>query len=294
MSKHSSKPHPFLGFGLGLRKEHYYDFIETSPDVDWLEIITENYLIPGGKPLYFLDKISEKYPIVMHGVSMSLGSIDSLNLEYLKQVKDLASRVDAKWVSDHLCWTGVHGLNMHDLLPLPYTDEAIKHVANKIKQAQDILERPLLIENVSSYVSYKESVMSEAQFYKEVVIEADALMLLDINNIYVSSFNHEFDALGYLNDIPKDRVQQFHLAGHTNNGDHIIDTHDHDVIDEVWQLYHQALERFGPISTMIERDDHIPPLKELLKELEQAKQIAYDLFPPEALIKHEQACAITR
>lgn len=286
--------HSFLGFGLGLRKEHYHDILKHNPKVDWFEILTENYLIPGGKPLYFLDQIAERYPLVMHGVSMSIGSVNPLDVQYLQQVKALANRVDAKWVSDHLCWTGVDKFNMHDLLPLPYTDEAIAHVVKKVKQAQDILERPLLLENVSSYISYRESMMSESQFYKQVVLDSNCLMLLDINNIYVSSFNHGFNPVEYLDDIPKARVQQFHLAGHLNLGDHIIDTHDHDVIDDVWQLYHQALERFGPVSTMIERDAHIPPLNELLKELEQAKQIAYDIFSKkEDLVVYEQTCTTT-
>lgn len=269
---------PFLGFGLGLRTEHYLDIIENHPSIDWFEILTENYLVPGGKPLYYLDQIKEHYPIVMHGVSMSLGSADPLNKHYMQQVKDLAARVNAKWVSDHVCWTGVHGKNTHDLLPLPYTEEAVKHFASKIRQAQDILNRPILIENASTYVTFSHSTMTEWDFLREVTELADCYLLLDINNIYVSSFNHGFDANEYLTAIPAHRVKQFHLAGHTNNGDHIIDTHDHDVIDPVWQLYAKALNHCGKISTMIERDDHIPPLASLMKELEQAKHIARDAF----------------
>ncbi len=268
----------YLGFGLGLRTDHYIDIIEQRPAIDWFEILTENYLVPGGKPLYYLDKIREHYPIVMHGVSMSLGSTDPLDLHYLQQVKDLAHRVEAKWVSDHLCWTGVSQKNMHDLLPLPYTEEALKHVVGKIKQAQDFLNRQLLIENASSYVTYSSSVLTEWDFLREIAIQADCKILLDINNIYVSSFNHGFDPVEYLDGVPKDRVQQFHLAGHTNNGDHIIDTHDHPVINHVWDLYAKALERFGKVSTMIERDDHIPELPVLLAELEHAKTIAQRVF----------------
>ncbi len=268
----------YLGFGLGLRTDHYTDIIEQQPKIDWFEILTENYLVPGGKPLYYLDKIREHYPIVMHGVSMSLGSIDPLNLDYLQQVKALAKRTQAKWVSDHLCWTGVHQKNMHDLLPLPYTEEALKHVVSKIKQAQDILGRQLLIENASSYVTYASSVLTEWDFLREIVTQADCRILLDINNIYVSSFNHGFDPVEYLDGIPVDRVQQFHLAGHTNNGDHIIDTHDHPVISHVWELYAKALKRFGKVSTMIERDDNIPALPVLLAELEHAKSIAASVF----------------
>ncbi len=268
----------YLGFGLGLRTDHYTDIIETKPNIDWFEILTENYLVPGGKPLYYLDKIREHYPIVMHGVSMSIGSTDPLDFDYLKQVKDLASRVQAKWVSDHLCWTGVQQKNMHDLLPLPYTEEALKHVVERIKQVQDYLGRQLLIENVSSYLTYSSSALTEWDFLREIAEQADCLILLDINNIYVSSFNHGFDPEEYLKGIPKERVQQFHLAGHTNNGDHIIDTHDHPVIKAVWDLYAKALRQYGKVSTMIERDDHIPELPVLLKELDYAKKIAQEVF----------------
>jgi uncharacterized protein (UPF0276 family) len=274
----NNRPYPYLGFGLGLRTTHYHDVINTKPNVDWFEILTENYLVPGGKPLYFLDKVSEIYPIVMHGVSMSIGSQDPINWEYLKKVKQLAKRVDAKWMSDHLCWTGINHKNMHDLLPIPYTEEAIKHLSTRIKEVQDFLETKLLIENVSSYLTYNDSTMSEWDFLRNVVEEADCLILLDINNIYVSSFNHDFDPVEYLNAIPVERVQQFHLAGHTNTGKYIIDTHDSDIIDPVWELYAKALNRFGKVSSMIERDDKIPPLNELLTELEHAKHIASDVF----------------
>lgn len=268
------KKNDFLGFGLGLRKEHYQDVIETKPAVDWFEILTENYLVPGGKPLYYLDQVSKNYPLVMHGVSMSLGSTDPLNWDYLKQVKDLANRIDAKWVSDHLCWTGLQPQNMHDLLPLPYTEEALKLLTEKIKQVQDYLDRPFLVENVSSYLTYAQSVMTEWDFLAELTKRTGCYLLLDINNIYVSAFNHRFKAEEFLNAIPLNCVKQFHLAGHTNNGDHIIDTHDADVIQEVWDLYAKAVARFGAVSTMIERDGNIPPLTELLAELQQAKQIA--------------------
>lgn len=270
---------PYLGFGLGLRPDHYIDIIEHKPAIDWFEIITENYLVPGGKPLYYLDQVKEHYPIVMHGVSMSLGSTDPLDLNYLRQVKELAKRVNAQWVSDHVCWTGIHGKNMHDLLPLPYNEEVVTHMSNKINQAQDFLGQPLLIENPSSYLTYKDSDLTEWDFIREVAERTGCYLLLDVNNIYVSAFNHGFDAMDYLRGIPVDRVKQIHLAGHTNNGDHIIDTHDHDVIDPVWELYSKTLQIFGKVSTMIERDDHIPPLSELIKELEQAKHIARDIFP---------------
>ncbi|MBI2790766.1 MAG: DUF692 domain-containing protein [Gammaproteobacteria bacterium] len=280
-TKANTAPFPYLGFGLGLRTDHYQDIIDQQPAIDWFEILTENYLVPGGKPLYYLDKISENYPIVMHGVSMSLGSIDPLDMDYMKQVKNLAKRVDARWISDHLCWTGIHQKNMHDLLPLPYTEEALKHVVSKIKQAQDFLGTQLLIENPSTYLTFSSSTLTEWDFMREMALAADCLILLDINNIYVSAFNHGFDPIDYLKAIPANRVQQMHLAGHTNNGDHIIDTHDHPIIDPVWKLYAQSLEYFERVSTMIERDDHIPALSVLIQELEQAKHIAADVFQVE-------------
>lgn len=280
-TKANTAPFPYLGFGLGLRTDHYQDIIDQQPAIDWFEILTENYLVPGGKPLYYLDKISESYPIVMHGVSMSLGSIDPLDMDYMKQVKNLAKRVDARWISDHLCWTGIHQKNMHDLLPLPYTEESLKHVVSKIKQAQDFLGTQLLIENPSTYLTFSSSTLTEWDFMREMALAADCLILLDINNIYVSAFNHGFDPIDYLKAIPANRVQQMHLAGHTNNGDHIIDTHDHPIIDPVWKLYAQSLEYFERVSTMIERDDHIPALSVLIQELDQAKHIAADVFQVE-------------
>jgi hypothetical protein len=275
----STKTFPFLGFGLGLRPEHYYEILENQPAIDWFEILTENYLIPGGKPLHFLDQIKDRYPIVMHGVSLSLGSTDPLDFDYLKQVKDLIKRVDAKWMSDHLCWTGVNKINIHDLLPLPYTEEAVNHLAARIRQVQDYLGEQILIENVSSYLTYSHSVMTEWDFLRAIIEKADCKLLLDVNNIYVSAFNHGFDPQEYLEGIPIGSVQQIHLAGHSNNGDHIIDTHDAPIIDPVYHLYAKTLDRFGKVSTMIERDDHIPPLAELITELEQVKHIARDVFP---------------
>lgn len=265
---------PILGFGLGLRPEHYQAVLTENPAIDWFEILTENYLIPGGKPLYYLQQICERYPIVMHGVSMSIGSTDPLDWDYLQQVKALAKCTKARWISDHLCWTGIQGKNLHDLLPLPYTEETISHLVKRIKQVQDFLEQRILLENVSSYVSYQQSTMTEWEFLTRIAEEADCLILLDINNIYVSAINHEFDPMEYINHIPANRVYQFHLAGHANMGDYIIDTHDHDVVKPVWQLYKKALKKLGFVSTMIERDDAIPPLSELIIELDQARQIA--------------------
>lgn len=264
---------PYLGFGLGLRPEHYEDILTLKPAVDWFEILTENYLVPGGKPLYFLDRVRENYPLVMHGVSLSIGSTDPLDWAYLKQVKALAERIEPVWISDHLCWTGVSGLNMHDLLPLPYTREAIRHVVDRIAEIQDFLGRRILIENVSSYLSYLQSEMTEWEFITAIAKEADCFILLDVNNIYVSSVNHGFSALDYIKALPMDRIVQIHLAGHSNQGHYIIDTHDAAIIPAVWDLYAKTIARFGQISTMIERDDHIPPLSELLVELNQARTL---------------------
>ncbi len=269
---------PFLGYGLGLRHNHYTDILAERPAVDWFEALTENYLVPGGKPLYFLEQVREHYPVVLHGVSLSIGGSAPLDSDYLKQVKALARRIDAVWISDHLCWTGVHGINLHDLMPLPYTEEAIRHVAARVSQAQDILGRRLLLENVSSYVTYRASQLTEWEFLSAIAEAADCLILLDINNIHVSAFNHGFDPHDYLNGIPTTRVRQFHLAGHQNHGDYLIDTHDQPVIDAVWELYAAALRRFGPVSTMIERDDNIPSLDELLTELDQARRIGNEVL----------------
>jgi uncharacterized protein (UPF0276 family) len=274
---------PYLGFGLGLRTNHYTAILEEKPKVDWFEIITENYLVAGGKPLYFLDKIRELYPIMMHGVSLSIGSSDPLDFEYLKQVKALANHVNPKWISDHLCWTGVQGRNTHDLLPLPYTEEAITHLVDRIEQVQDFLGQQILIENVSSYLTYCESSLTEWEFLKEISERADCLILLDVNNIYVSSINHEFNPLDYIAAIPPERVYQIHLAGHSNMGDYMIDTHDHDIVDPVWDLYAYALRHLGPVSMMIERDDHIPPLSTLMSELNHARLIAETILTETAI-----------
>ena len=265
---------PFLGFGLGLRTDHYQHVIEHRPQVDWFEIISENYMVPGGKPLANLDKIRADYPMVMHGVSMSIGSTDPLNQGYLEKLKGLVERVAPLWVSDHLCWTHVDQVNSHDLLPLPYDEATINHLADRISQVQDFLGRPILIENLSSYVSYTQSDMPEWAFVSEIVKRSGCYLLLDINNIFVSAHNHHFKPETYIDGVPSERVMQFHLAGHSYNGDMIIDTHDHDVCDTVWALYEYALRRFGAVSTMIERDDNIPPFTELRAELAIAEAIA--------------------
>ena len=265
--------YPALGFGLGLRVDHYEAILAEPPPIDWFEALTENYLVPGGKPLDYLMRIRERYPLAMHGVSLSIGSTAALDREYLRQVKALAARVEPAWISDHLCWTGVGGRNTHDLLPLPYTEEAIENVVERVRTVQDILGRRILLENVSSYVAFHDSRLTEWQFLAEIAQRADCLLLLDVNNIYVSAVNHEFDALEYLDAVPAERVQQIHLAGHENHGDYLVDTHDHPVSDPVWQLYAYAVRRFGAVSTMIERDDHIPPLAELCAELDAARTL---------------------
>jgi uncharacterized protein (UPF0276 family) len=262
------------GFGLGLRTPHYEAILSGPQPIDWLEVITENYLVPGGKPLDYLERIRERFPLVMHGVSLSIGSTDAIDFEYLKSVRALASRIEPQWISDHLCWTGVDGRNLHDLLPLPYTEEALISVAARVAQVQDALGRQILLENVSSYLSFHADEMTEWQFLSEVAARADCNILLDINNIYVSSVNHGFDPLKYLQAMPKSRVRQFHLAGHSNMGGHLIDTHDHPVAAPVWDLYAEAVALFGDVPTMIERDDNIPELEELLAELDMARAIA--------------------
>ena len=268
---------PFLGFGLGLRTEHYNAILETKPNVDWFEALSENYMIPGGKPLDFLDKIRENYPMVMHGVSLSIGSTADVDYNYLRDLKKLAERIEPIWISDHLCWTGVHGQNMHDLLPLPYTEETAKHVAERVKIVQDYLGRQILLENVSSYASYIDSNMTEWEFISQIAEAADCLLLLDVNNIYVSSYNHQFDAKAFIDGVPAKRIQQIHLAGHNNHGDYIIDTHDAPVIDPVWDLYAYAIARFGQVSTMIERDDKMPELNILVEELQIARTISNNI-----------------
>ena len=262
------------GFGLGLRTPHYEAVLNEPHAIDWLEVITENYLVPGGKPLHYLERIRERFPLVMHGVSLSIGSTDPVDVDYLAQVRALAARIEPHWISDHLCWTGVDGRNLHDLLPLPYTEEALASVVARVGQVQDALGRRILLENVSSYLAFHESDMSEWEFLREVAQRADCAILLDINNIYVSSVNHGFDALAYLEAMPKDRVRQFHLAGHSDLGGHLIDTHDHPIVEPVWNLYRAAVAQFGAVPTMIERDDNIPALSELVAELQTARDLS--------------------
>lgn len=275
-----SKTAPSPGFGLGLRPEHYGEFLAGPQPVDWLEIISENYMVPGGKPLAMLDRVRADYPVVMHGVSLSIGSAEPLDMGYLRDLKALAERVEPLWISDHLCWTGINAHNTHDLLPLPYDAPALDCVVGNIGRVQDYLGRRILIENPSSYVTFRSSDRSEWDFLAEMAARADCLLLLDVNNIYVSARNHGFDPQDYLAGLPADRIQQIHLAGHSDMGDYVIDTHDADVCDAVWELYGDAVRMFGPVATMIERDDHIPPLAEVIAELDCARALAARVLEP--------------
>lgn len=266
------------GFGLGLRPQHFPDILGDDPaatdGVDWFEIISENFIGAGGPPRRNMMAVRERFPFVMHGVSLSIGSVDPLDMEYLQGLKALADLVQPELISDHLCWTGVHGLNMHDLLPLPLTGESVDHVASRVRQVQDVLGRQLLLENTSTYVTFAEDEMTEWEFLSEICDKADCHILLDVNNIFVSAFNHGFSTDDYLSGIPKHRVRQIHLAGHEHNGDHIIDTHDEPVPRDVLELYAKATRHLGAVPTMIERDANIPPFAELVRELKGVRKIA--------------------
>ncbi|MSR14706.1 MAG: DUF692 domain-containing protein [Gammaproteobacteria bacterium] len=266
-----------LGFGLGARVEHYDDLLATTSEVEWLEILSENYLVPGGKPRHYLTRLREQFPMVMHGVSLSIGSTDPLNTNYLCALRDLAQNVEPEWISDHLCWTGVEGINLHDLMPLPYTEEALTHVVARVKQVQDYLQRPILLENVSSYIDYRCSQMSEWEFLNAVAEQADCFILLDVNNVYVSSRNHGFDPARYIEAINPQRVKQLHIAGHDDQGDLIVDTHDASVANAVWSLLKLTYQHCGMVATMIERDANVPPLATLLSELGTAREIAHQV-----------------
>lgn len=270
------------GFGLGLRPPHYPDILGGNPRIDWFEAISENYMEPGGAPLANLLRVRERFPLVLHGVSLSVGGSDPLDRDYLTRLKALADTVEPAWISDHLCWSRHRGHSSHDLLPLPFARAHARHLADRIGRVQDFLGRRILMENVSSYLTFTTSEMTEWEFLREVVEAADCLVLLDVNNIYVNAFNHGFDALDFLDGVPADRVAQIHLAGHRNHGAYIIDTHDAPVIDPVWDLYAEAIRRLGPVPTMIERDDNIPPLAELERELDQAHAVAATAFREEA------------
>jgi uncharacterized protein (UPF0276 family) len=261
---------PDLGIGIGLRPVHFGQILSGEPEVDWLEVLSENYLDTGGRPLFILDQLTERYPVALHGVSLSVGSTDPLDHGYLRKLKGLAARTKAHWVSDHLCWTGVLGRNTHDLLPLPYDEATLRHVIGRVQEVQDVLERPLVLENPSTYLAFASSTMTEWDFLARLATEADCGLLLDVNNVYVSAFNHGFSAQEYVDAVPADRVVQYHLAGHTNKGTHIVDTHSGPALDEVWTLYARATARTGLVSTLFEWDADIPPLEEVVLEAHRA------------------------
>lgn len=267
---------PLGGCGIGLRREHYEEILAERPPVPWFEAITENFMVEGGRPLHVLEQVRSHYPLALHGVALSPGSSEPLDAIYLSRLREVVDRFEPHIVSDHLCWTGLSGHNSHDLLPLPFTAEAVRTAAEKIRRVQDTLRRRILVENISSYVRFAESEMTEWEFLAAVAEAADCHILLDVNNVYVNARNHGFDPVRYLEGVPVSRVAQFHLAGHEDHGHVVIDTHDHAVTDAVWDLYRLAIDRFGDIPTLIEWDAQVPALEVLLSEAAAARRIAED------------------
>lgn len=270
---------PNLGLGVGLRSVHFSHILEHWPAVDWFEVISENFMDSQGRPRRIVEQIAERYPVVMHGVSLSIGSTDPLNMEYLRRLKGLAEAIQPHWVSDHICWTGVAARNTHDLLPIPFTEETLRHVSARVRVVQDFLERPLILENPSSYVEFQGSTMGEAEFVTRLAETTGCGLLLDVNNVYVSSFNHDLVPAEFIQSVPHDRIVQFHLAGHTNYTTHLIDTHDGQVIDPVWELYHLAHHLTGGVSTLLEWDADIPPFPVLHEEVLKAKRFMRKHLP---------------
>lgn len=268
---------PNPGLGLGLRSKHFNYILENNPPVDWFEIISENFMDSGGRPKHVLRRIAERYPVVMHGVSLSIGSADDLNIEYLTKLKNLAAEIQPLWVSDHLCWTGINNLNSHDLLPLPLTEESLEHVCRKINRAQDFLERPLVFENPSTYLTFKQSTIEEWDFLRYMTEETGCGILLDVNNVYVSAFNNDFDAAHYIERLPHENIVQMHLAGHRSCGDYVIDTHDNAVAPEVWNLFSRAWELTKGAAVLLEWDSEIPEFDIYHSELLKAKNFMNDL-----------------
>ena len=264
--------HPHLGLGVGLRTVHFDYILGRQPKVDWFEVISENFMDSRGRPRYVLEQIAERYPVVMHGVSLSIGSSDPLNLDYLRRLKALARDIKPRWISDHVCWTGVAGRNTHDLLPMPLTETSLKYVVERVRQVQDYLERPFVLENPSTYVGFTGSTLSEWEFISRMAEGADCGLLLDVNNVYVSSRNHDFDPEEFIRAVPHQRIVQFHLAGHTDCHSHLIDTHDNHVVDPVWKLYRLAHQLTGGVSTLLEWDAKIPPFPVVHAEVLKAKQ----------------------
>ena len=272
--------HPNLGLGVGLRTVHFNHILQQQPQVDWFEIISENFINSQGRARYVLEQLAERYRIVMHGVSLSIGSTDPLDFDYLKKLKRLAKEVNAGWISDHLCWTGVAGRNTHDLLPIPFNQQTLRHVVDRVRVVQDFLERPLVLENPSSYVTFRNSTMEEWEFITRIAEETDCGLLLDVNNVYVSSFNHDMDPVEFVSSLPHECIVQFHLAGHSNYTTHLIDTHDNHVIDPVWELYRLAHELTGGVSTLLEWDAKIPPFPVIHEEVLKAKQFMGEHLEP--------------
>ena len=267
-------PHwPRMGCGIGLRREHYDLVTRERPPMDWFEVISENFMDSGGKPLQILEEVRRHYPVAVHGVSLSIGSVDPLNLSYLDRLKVLVDRIDPFLVSDHLCWTGVGGHNLHDLMPLPFTEESVDHIIRRVNQVQEHIKRRILLENVSSYFTYEHSTIPEWEFLTEVAKRSGCGILLDLNNIYVNAFNHKFDPRRYLQGIPGELIGQIHLAGYTDMGGYYFDTHSAPVVDEVWSLYRETIERHGLITTLIEWDEQVPPYETLAKEAARAREI---------------------
>lgn len=269
---------PHLGHGIGLRTAHYPSVVDDGVRADWFEVISENFMIPGGRPLRVLETVRADRPVVLHGVSLSLGATDPLNDAYLAELRALADRIEPAWVSDHLCWGSFGRHYAHDLLPLPYTEEALAHVAGRIGEVQERLGRRVLVENVSSYVAFTHATMPEWEFLAAVAERADCGILLDVNNVFVSARNHGFDPETYLAGVPAGRVGQIHLAGHSDHGTHLLDTHDAPVRDEVWALYRSAVRRFGGVATLVEWDDRIPPIEDVLAEAERARAIENEVL----------------
>jgi len=264
---------PDLGLGVGLRNKHFHHLLHNPPQVDWFEIISENYIDDFGFARHVLDHVRKDVPVVMHGVSLSIGSTDPLNLEYLKKLKTLASEIEPMWISDHLCWTGVQGINTHDLLPMPLTGESLAHVASRVQQVQDFLQRPLILENPSTYLEFKASEIPEWEFLSELAITTGCGLLLDVNNVFVSAHNHGFDAVNYIRNLPHSHIVQIHIAGPTDYGQLLVDTHDQPVPQQVWRLYKLAHELTGDVSTLLEWDANIPDYPELVEELFKAKKV---------------------
>lgn len=274
---------PDFGVGVGLRVPHYRHILEAQPEVGFFEIISENFMVDGGKPLYHLDRVLEGYPVIQHGVSLSIGGPEPLDREYLARLKALTRRVKPAWISDHFCWCGAGGAHLHDLLPLPYTEAAAKRVAERARLVQDYLELPFALENTSSYLGYTQSTMTEWEFVSEVLERADCGLLFDVNNVYVSSFNHDFDPLDFVRGVPHDRIVQIHLAGHTHLGRYIIDTHRGHVAPPVLELYQETIRLAGPVSTLIEWDDEIPEFAVLAAEAESVSALRALALAPDAL-----------